>query len=95
MLPFRWPANKELASGNLYRSIPSLSDTKQGGGPPAEKGQGRRPERRLQQYGTRTAHTSLLGVRSDAISRDDALRYLDVDVDDADIDELETRIAAG
>lgn len=85
--------SKEVASWNLYRSIPPLSDTSKGGGPPAEEGQGRRPERRLQQYGTRTAHTFLRGVRSDAISRDDALRYLDVA--DGDIDELETRIAAG
>jgi len=86
--------SKDLASWNLYRAIPPLSDTKtKSGGPPAEEGQGRRPERRLQQYGFRTARTFLRGVRSDAISRDDALRYLNVA--DTDIDELETLTATG
>lgn len=84
--------NKDVAGWNLYRAIPPLSDTKAKGGPPAEEGQGRRPQRRLQQYGVRTVRTFLRGVRSDAITRDDALRYLDVA--DTDIDELETLTAA-
>jgi hypothetical protein len=84
--------SKDAASWNLYRAIPPLSDKKtKGGGPPAEEGQGRRPQRRLQQYGVRTARTFLRGVRKEAISRDDALRYLDVA--DSDIDELESLTA--
>lgn len=87
--------DKGVASWNLYRIIPPLSDKQvKSGGPPAEEGQGRRPERRVGQYGVRTASTFLRGVRREVISRDDAIRYLDIA--DSEIDELEAfTVAAG
>ncbi len=81
------------AGWELYKKLPPLSDVNtKSGGPPAEEGQGRRPEVRLRQYGLRTTRTLLRGVTREAISRDDALRFLDVA--DSDLDELQSLTVA-
>ena len=83
--------SKDAAGWGLFRAIPPATDRKPGGGPPGEGGR-RRPQKRLDEFGVRATSTFLRGVRSDAITRDDALRYLDVA--DSEIEELEALAAA-
>lgn len=84
---------KGAASWDLFRSIPKYVDNKPKGGPPAEEGTNTRPDRRLREFGVRATRTFLRGIERDIISRDDALRYLDVA--DSDIEKLETLTSAG
>ncbi len=77
---------KEVAGWGLFRSIPAHAERKPRGGPPGEGGR-RRPQRRLDEFGAQTARTFLRGMQRDVITRDDALRYLDVA--DRDLEELQ------
>lgn len=74
------------AGWNLYKSIPPASDEKRPGG----AGGGRnRPQKRLDEYGRRTARIFTRAVRADVISAADAMRYLDVtDQNLAELDQL-------
>jgi Zn-dependent peptidase ImmA (M78 family) len=83
--------NHGVAPWALYKKIPPASDAKRGGGPPS--GGRHRPQIRADEYGVRTLRTFLEGVRRDAITRDDALRYLDVA--DTEVAELETAASIG
>lgn len=76
------------ATWPLYRSIPAASDTKVA--VPIARGGRRRYEIALDELGERTARVFLRGVARDAITRDDALAYLDVA--DTDFPEIEGRV---
>ncbi len=79
-----------IASWELYQAIPPAADVKQAGG---AAGGRRRPQIRIDEYGVRTARTFLEAVSRDAITRDDALRYLDVA--DTEFNDLENLTRAG
>jgi Zn-dependent peptidase ImmA (M78 family) len=83
--------NHGVAGWALYKKIPPAADAKRGGGPAT--GGRHRPQIRADEYGMRTLRTFLEGVRRDAITRDDALRYLDVA--DTQVAELEAAASVG
>lgn len=82
--------NKGVADWSLYQAIPPVVDGKPRGGPAT--GGRRRPQIRVDEYGVRATRTFLDGVRRDVITRDDALRYLDVA--DTEVAELEALTSA-
>ena len=82
--------DREAAAWPLYRQIPPVADKKRGGGDAA--GGRRRPQIRVEEYGIRATRVFLDAVRQDVITRDDALRYLDVA--DAEVEMLETLTSA-
>lgn len=84
---------KDAAGWGLFRAIPKETDRKPKGGPPAEPGTNTRSDRRLREFGIYATRTFLRGIEHDVISRDDALRYLDVA--DTDIDKLEALTSVG
>jgi Zn-dependent peptidase ImmA (M78 family) len=84
--------NRGAAEWGLFKAIPKHADDKPKGGPPAEEGTNTRPDRRLREYGARATQTFLRGVERDVITRDDAIRYLDVA--DADLEKLRTLTSA-
>ena len=83
---------KERADWSLFRALKQDVDNKPKGGPPAEEGMNTRPDRRLREFGVRATRTFLRGIEREVISRDDALRYLDVA--DSDIEKLQTLTAS-
>lgn len=83
--------SRGVASWSLYEAIPPYVDRKRKGGP--STGGRRRPQIRVDEFGVRATRTFLEGVRREAITRDDALRYLDVA--DTELPELEALTAAG
>jgi Zn-dependent peptidase ImmA (M78 family) len=85
--------SRGAADWGLFKAIPKHTDDKPKGGPPAEEGTNTRPDRRLREYGARATRTFLRGIERDVITRDDAIRYLDVA--DSDIEKLETLTSAG
>jgi Zn-dependent peptidase ImmA (M78 family) len=84
--------SRGAADWGLFKAIPKHTDDKPKGGPPAEEGMNTRPDRRLREYGARATRTFLRGIERDVITRDDALRYLDVA--DSDIEKLRTLTSA-
>ncbi len=83
--------DRGVSTWSLYQAIPPSWDGKRKGGPAT--GGRRRPQLRVDQYGARATRTFLDAVRKDLITRDDALRYLDVA--DSEIEELEALTTAG
>ena len=82
--------DRNVAAWALYQQIPPLADQKSGGG--AAAGGRRRPQIRVDEYGVRSTRAFLDAVRRDVITRDDALRYLDVA--DTEVEELEALTSA-
>ena len=79
-----------LLPWELYRSIRPASDHK----PPQAGGRGRtRPQRKLAEYGRRTAEVFLEGVEQEVIDRHNVADYLDVS--DVELSEIESRLVAG
>lgn len=80
-----WLIKQRRADSEIYDLIRANIDAKSRGGQPADEPR-RRPHTRVGEYGKRTARLFLEGMDRDAITRHDAISYLDIA--DSDISKL-------